>query len=289
MNITQLRGLIAVSDAGSFTAAAESVGITQSGLSQALASLEDSLGVKLLVRQRHGVGLTAFGERTLAHAREACSRLDAIRAEAAEATGTEKGSLRIAAFPSVFATFLPPLLRRFRTLHPDIELVVLETDDREVEAWLAAGSIDIGVVLNPPKDSDAVPIGRDAWVAVLPSGHPLGRRKRLALSALVGEPFVLATGGCHVHAGTLADGAGLSFSNIRMEVRDWTSAIALVREGAGISLVPESTLPDQRRGLQTVSLDPPLFRRFGVRMSPARVLSQAAARFFDVAARQRST
>ncbi|WP_425624673.1 LysR family transcriptional regulator [Agrobacterium radiobacter] len=133
MNLTQLRSLIAVAEAGSFTAAAMNVGVTQSGMSQALAMLEESLGVKLLARHRHGVELTAFGERALHHARAALAHLDAIGKEAAEAAGEEAVSVRIAAFPSVFSTVLPPLLRRFRSLHPCIELIALETDDREVE------------------------------------------------------------------------------------------------------------------------------------------------------------
>lgn len=286
MNITQLRSLVAVADAGSFTAAAQTVGVTQSGLSQALAALEESLGVRLLVRHRQGVELTAFGERALEHARAALTHLEAIQKEAADTIGQEVGSVRIAAFPSVFATVLPPLLRRFRSLHPGIELIALETDDREVETWLKAGSIDLGVVLNPSPRSNAVLLGQDAWVAVLPTTHPLGRRPSVTLAELVAEPFVLATGGCHTHARTLAKRAGLSLRDVRMEVRDWASAIALVREGVGVSLVPESTLPQKPRGLRTAQLEPSLCRSFGLLASPARKLSRTASLLVELA-RQR--
>lgn len=282
MNLTQLRALIAVAEAGSFTAAAESVGITQSGMSQALAALEEALGVKLLVRQRHGVELTAFGEQALVHARAALDHLEAIRQEAAQTAGKETGLLRIAAFPSVFATVLPPLLRRFRSLHPSIEVLLLETDDREVETWLNTGAIDLGVVLNPSPER-AVPIGQDAWVGVLPAGHRLARRAALSLGELVAEPFVLATGGCHAHAGTLAEAAGLSLSDISMEVRDWTSAVALVREGVGVSIVPESTLPEKRKGLRVARIDPPLSRRFGLMAAKGREPSRAAGLLLEMA------
>lgn len=285
MNLTQLRSLIAVAEAGSFTAAATNVGITQSGMSQALAMLEESLGVKLLARHRHGIELTAFGERALDHARAALAHLDAIGKEAAEAAGEEVGSVRIAAFPSVFSTVLPPLLRRFRALYPGIELIALETDDREVEVWLEAGSIDLGIVLNPRPDSDAVLIGQDAWIAVLSTAHRLGRRETISLTDLAAEPFVLATGGCHVHARTLAEAEGLSLANVRMEVRDWASAIALVREGVGVSLVPESTLPEKRKGLRTARLDPSLCRRFGLVASPMRKHGRAANLLIELARR----
>jgi DNA-binding transcriptional LysR family regulator len=285
MNLTQLRSLIAVAEAGSFTAAADAVGVTQSGMSQALAGLEETLGVKLLVRQRHGVELTAFGERALGHARAALAHLEMIPREAAEARGEETGSIRIAAFPSVFATVLSPLLHRFRLLHPGIKVVALETDDREVIAWLESGTVDLGVVLNPPEDSDAVLIGQDAWVGVLPVGHRLGRRDMVPLAELAGEPFVLATGGCHVNARTLTEAAGLSLPDVRMEVRDWTSAIALVREGLGVGIVPESTLTEKRKGIRTVRLDPPLVRRFGLKKTAAHELSRASSLLIEIAKR----
>lgn len=286
MNLTQLRSFIAVAEAGSFTGAATAIGLTQSGLSQALAALEEALGTKLLVRQRHGVELTAFGERALAHARAAFVHLEALRREAAEAAGEERGSVRIAAFPSVFATVLPRLLRRFRSLHPDIEVVALETDDREIEVWLHNGAIDLGVVLNPAPDRHAILLGQDAWVAVLPAAHPLGRRNTLSLAILVGEPFVLATGGCIHHARALAAAAGLALADVRIEVRDWASAIALVREGLGVCIVPESTLPEVRRGLRVARLDPPIFRQFGLLTARGRVPSPSTERLVTLAQQQ---
>ncbi len=289
MNLTQLQSLIAVAEAGSFTAAADRLGVTQSGMSQALAALEESLGVKLLVRRPRGVELTAFGERTLEHARAALTHLEAIEREAMALTDEDSGAIRLAGFPSVFATVLPPLLRRFRALHPGIELVSLETDDTEVETWLATGAVDLGVVLNPSPDRNAVPLGRDAWIPILPAAHPLARRSSLSLAELGAAPFVLATGGCHTNARSLAAAAGLSLKDVRIEVRDWASAIALVREGAGVSLVPESILPERRQGLRIGKLVPALHRDFGLVASPARPLSRASSLFVETCRRMTET
>lgn len=65
------------------------------------------------IRQPRGVELTAFGERALDHARTALSHLEAIEREAMAQIGEETGAIRLAGFPGVFATVLPPLLRRF--------------------------------------------------------------------------------------------------------------------------------------------------------------------------------
>ena len=75
--------------------------------------------------------------------------LEAIHGLADEQEGLGSGRIRLGSFPSVISNQLPPLLTTFRQRHPGIEVVALEGTDEEVEAWLASGAIDLGVVLNP--------------------------------------------------------------------------------------------------------------------------------------------
>ena len=194
MNLPQLRALVAVADTGSITAAAARLGLTQSGASQAVAALDEQLGVRLITRGRRGAVPTAVGERVVEHAREVLAGLDAVRRAADAARGLERGRLRLAAFPTIFATLLPPLLRRFRTLHPGVEVVALEAGDDEMAAWLVAGTVDVGVAMDPAPGEAAAPLGRDEWVAVVPAGHPLARASggRVAFARLAAEPFVFA-------------------------------------------------------------------------------------------------
>ena len=95
-----------------------------------------------------------------------------------------------ASFPSAFSKLLPPLLRKFRRLYPDIELITLEGTDHEVESWLTSATADIGVVLNPAPERLCFPLGEDARLAVVPSAHPLARARRpVALDALFRLPL----------------------------------------------------------------------------------------------------
>jgi DNA-binding transcriptional LysR family regulator len=291
MNITQIRSLIAIAETGSFTAAAHRIGITQSAMSQAMAGLEENLAVKLLVRQSGGICLTAFGERVLDHARRAMTHLNAIQTEAAIEAGQPPMSLRLAAFASVYSTILPRLIARFRGLHPDITLTLLESDDSEIENLLAAGHVDLGVVLNPAPEDNALLLGQDEWMAIFPRSHHLARRQSVSLADLAGQPFVLATGGCQIHAQSLLADAGLTLSDIRIRVRDWSSAIALVGAGEGIGLVPESALQGQDRmigqkSLATARLDPGLYRQFGLRAPLPDEMSHAARLFWNMAERR---
>nr|WP_315259808.1 LysR family transcriptional regulator [uncultured Duganella sp.] len=272
MNLSHWRLLAAVAELHSISRAADRVGISQSGASQAIAQIETALGGKLFVRERREVLLTALGEQVMRHVRDMLANFDAIRALADTAQGLNVGRIRLATFPSVLGAVLPPMLAAFRRRHPGIDVVALEGTDDEVETWLAENTIELGVVLNPEPERQAVMIGRDAWVAVVPSQHRLGRRSSeqgVTLAELADEPFVLATGGCTVHAQSLAGQAGVTLSDIRVTVRDLASAAVLVREGLGVSVIPHSALPVDQRGLRVMPLQPPAYREFGLVCSQA--------------------
>lgn len=268
MNLTHWRLVLAVVDAGNITHAAAQVGMTQSGASQAIAQLEDTLGAPLFTRERRQTVPTALGLRVADEARAMLGALHRIQALSREARGAAGGTLRLASFPMVFSTVLPPVLRRFRQLHPEIDVVSLEATDDEVETLLAAGTVDVGVVLNAAPGRPVCPLGQDEWMAVLPAAHPLARAgSAIALAELAVQPFVLATGGCSVHAQSLAADAGFAITDVRASVRDWASAFALVRDGLGVTLVPALTLPESRRGLRVMRLASPLYRSFSLAAS----------------------
>ncbi|MGP9766650.1 LysR family transcriptional regulator [Halomonas sp. AOP13-D3-9] len=272
MNLTHWRLIVAIADTGTITRGAERVGMTQSGASQALAQIEETLGAPLFARARRDVSMTAFGEVVIRHARCMLADLNAIRGLADKQKGIGSGRIRLASFPSVISTQLPALLGSFRQRHPGIDVIALEGTDEEVETWLTNDAIDLGVVLNPTPERQALILGCDAWVAVVPSAHPLARRasaRGADFAELATQPFILATGGCAVNAQRLAQESGVTLSDIRVTVRDWISACALVREGMGLAIVPESTLPKDLRGLRVLSLTQPIYRRFGLVAAPA--------------------
>lgn len=280
MNLAHWRLLVAVAETGSISRAAERVGITQSGASQAIGQLQAALGITVLSRAGRQITVTALGEPVLAHARSMLASLQAIRSLADASRGLGCATLRLGCFASVISAWLPALLREFGLRHPGIEVLALEGTDEEVEQWLDSDAIDLGVVLNPAPSRQALILGRDAWVALLPVAHPLARRATasgLALAELVAQPFILGTGGCAVNALSLARHAGLALADVRVTVRDWASACALVREGMGVALVPESTLPQDMRGLRALPLVQPIEREFGLVRARAAAGSAAVA------------
>lgn len=267
MNLLHWRLLVAVAEAGSVSKAAESYGITQSGASQAISQMEETLGIKVFVRERRQTTVTAVGQQVLDKARKMLIELESIQNLADSAKNWDSGKIMLASFPSLFASMLQPLISSFCRMHPSIEVTHLNGTDREVEEWLANGAIDLGVVMNPAPHRQAIPLGRDAWVAVMPSAHPIARRsssKGTTLRELVDEPFIAATGGCRLHGQEIAARHGIVLENVRMTVQDWDTAYSLIREGMGLSIVPFSTVPDDVRGIRVMELTEPLYREFGL-------------------------
>src|SRR5258708_8112456 len=119
--------------------------MTQSGISQAVRSLESALhGGVLLSRDRNGVKLTALGEKVAGHARRILTHVDCIRQEASAAVGIRTGKVRIASVASAAARLLPASIRAFQRQYPHIEIVLVEATDQEGCGWVLPGIVQPG-------------------------------------------------------------------------------------------------------------------------------------------------
>jgi DNA-binding transcriptional LysR family regulator len=285
MNLAQFRGLVAVADEGSFTAAAAVLGLTQSGVSHAVASLERELGLTLLSRSRDGVTLTTHGKDVLVHAREALRRVDRIAEDAAAAAEQHRGRLRVAAVPSA-CPLLAPLIAAFGHRFPEVDVVLLEGTDDEVAHWLRDRVADLGVQIATGL-SDGVSLAEDRMVAVLDRDHPLATQTSLNLADLTDDPFLLSDGGCEPLLQRMYHATGLTLQS-KLRVRDMTTLLALVREHVGITVIPELSLTD-RRGLAAIPITPPTYRRLILTPADPRDVGPAARAFLDLTAQTTNT
>ncbi|MBP2335502.1 DNA-binding transcriptional LysR family regulator [Saccharothrix coeruleofusca] len=241
LNFAQLRAFLAVVDEGGFRAAADALGLTQSAVSHAVAALERTLGHPVLSR-RGRVAPTAFGEQVLAHARAAVAASAAITDLAERKRGGARGTIRLAAPPTVCQGLLPDLLARWQQELPLVRVRVFEGEDDEVAEWLACGVVDIAVLVDPPPGS-GVPIGEDDFRALLRTDHPLAALPLLDVADLADDPFLLTCCCCERYVRQAH--AGHPFTP-RHRVRELGTLLAMVRAGMGVSIVPglvASTLP----------------------------------------------
>ena len=272
MTLLQLQVFLAVVDLKSFTKAAEHLNLTQSSVSQTIAGLESELGVQLLNRSRSGATLTETGERILVHVREIFSRLSSIKNEVASSIGLEIGTIRIGSIPSVSAKLLPGIIGSFKARYPGIELILFEGSYDEVKEWIISGVIDIGFISLPQDGIETIPLVQDKMVLFMPANHSLNKETHLSLSQVANEHFIMPKADCEDFIREIFNKQGLS-PNVKFEVRDTATILAMVQEGVGITMLPEMAIPTSMPKVSSSYLRPLAVRNVGLGM---RVMHKAS-------------
>jgi DNA-binding transcriptional LysR family regulator len=180
VEIRQLEAFVAVAEAGSFTAAAERVNLTQSTVSQQIKALEEELGEALFLRGSRQARLTDAGERLLPNARIILETLDAVAVEFRVHGRTPTGRLRVGASAMASSYLFPELYEAFMRAFPNIQLLIRSTPTTdETVRQVVSGEVDIGFTAVPVLNQaiEAEPVATDEIVLVVGSEHP-GRAAR---------------------------------------------------------------------------------------------------------------
>ncbi|GAA1503027.1 LysR family transcriptional regulator [Nocardioides humi] len=242
-----VRVLCEVAAQGSFSAAARSLGMTQSAVSQHVAALEREAGTALVDRGTRPMELTEAGSVLVRHGRVILAQLDGAEQALAAITGRRAGRLRLGSFPTALTTFVPEAVRTLRATAPELVLTVVDDHMQGLVPRLTAGELDLAVVYeNPslPDDSLArlttVPLFDDPYRVLLPEGHRLARRRRpLSLADLTGEVWVGGRPGSAWFRILLHACRASGFEPRTLLTTDDHRAVqAFVAAGLGIGVVP---------------------------------------------------
>ena len=285
MDSRRLEGFLAVVDAGSFTAAADELGVTQPAVSQAVAALERELGVPLFHRLGRGVRLTDAGEALALPARLAVRDVDAARRAVAGVRDLVVGRLELACLPTLAADPLAPLLGAFRARHGGVTVRLLDPEDTaDALALVRTGRCELGLVADAGAAAPLVVtgLGTQSFLAALPPGAlapgPL-RVEDLAEMPVVAPP--VGSSSRDVLDAVLA--AAGRVATVVVETAQREALLPLVAAGAGIAIVPAALgEPARLLGCVVADLDPPVTRPVCVVRRDA-PLTPAAAAFLALA------
>lgn len=274
MELRHIRYFLAVAEAGNFTRAAQALGIGQPPLSQQIRDLENEIGVQLFHRVPHGAELTAAGAAFLQEAKGAVAAAERAKLAALRASRGETGRLTLGFTAS--AAFTPAVsgtIRRFRATWPDVDLSLTEMNSNLLLERLMRGELDAVFIrpgLEDPKDVRLRRLPDEPMLVALPVQHRLAAHKRLPLSALAGEPFVVFPR--HVGLSLYNDivlacrAAGFEL-NVRQEAPQMTAVVNLVAADLGISVVPASLAQIRLEGVTYRPLEgEPLVARLALAM-----------------------
>lgn len=151
-----LEYFVKIAEAGSFTAAARALRVSQPTLSVAMRKLEEELGTTLLQRSAKGVTLTATGEVLMRHARHTLQTLELAREEIHALESEPRGRFTLGVHESLAAYLLPGFMARFLEKYPGIALSMWNGPSRDVMRAIVAREVDLGLVVNPESHPDCV-------------------------------------------------------------------------------------------------------------------------------------
>lgn len=282
IKLSQLRALIAVAETGNFGEAGLRLGISQSAVSHAIATLETEMGVVLFARGRHGAQLTAVGDRILNHAQGMMQLLEEIERDAQHARGLQGGDVRLGAFRSFASHVLPHVIAQFRDRFPAINFSITEyPGDNGAEQALRKGKVDISVIyLPPPPDLIVTDLFRDEYVVLFPQNADVPAQ--ISWDDLYRFPliFPVETDYCAVlirrHFAAMQKPLRPAY-----HIREDSTTVGMVRQGLGISVMARLAAQPLPPDLQVRSLPVPLERVVRVAVMPKALHPPAVYAFLE--------
>ncbi|TBR39996.1 MULTISPECIES: LysR substrate-binding domain-containing protein [Dyella] len=288
MDLRSLRYFLEVVRHGGFARASAHAHASQPTLSKAVAQLEDDLGAQLMERDRQGVRLTAAGEVVQRHAVIMLAEAARLRDELDALKGLRRGELRLGLPPLGSSVLFAPLLARYRQLHPQIDIRLMEHGSRRLEQAVLAGELDVAATLEPVGNGlDFQSVRDEPMVALLPATHPRATARRFRLEWLAELPLIFYEEGFALNRlirDVLARKNIVPHEAVRSAQLDFI--LALVSAGSGVALVPQLTLAQRTlEGIAAIPLAGKDLRwKMVLAWSRGRVPSPAARAWLDLVA-----
>lgn len=260
LNLDQLQTLEAVVELASFTGAARRLNLSQSAVSVQIRELEQRFGLRLIERLGKKAYATAAGREVLEHARRISVEADAIAAAMRRFRDGWIGRVHIGAALTALMYLLPPVLKKLRTEHPGIDLLISNAPTVEMVEKVLRNEMDLGVVTLPVEDNRLMiaPLHAEHMVAIFPA---MARDIPAEVTPEYAATQFLV----------------LEFGAVSELIRSWMSARSLapqspmivsaieavkvvVSAGMGMSIVPEMTIAQRNDDIVVRPLNPPLTR-----------------------------
>ncbi len=267
---------------GSFTAAAQKLDYSQSGVSRMVADLERAWGVTLLERGRGGIHLTADGEQLLPMIQSVCEGDRRLQMQVDDLLGLSSGIIRIGVFSSVATHWLPRVIKHFQEDYPAIEYELLVGVYDEIRRWCEEGRVDLGFLPSTVRSDilETHQVQNDEYLVVLPEGHPLAERESLPVTSLCDEPFILLEKSGDHSVSSLFKAAGVT-PQVRFKTIDDYAIMSMVESGLGIAILPSLILTRNPYHIVTRPLEPRAIRTVNVVFRRQEELPLATKRFLS--------
>lgn len=263
MFIRQLGYLVALARERHFARAAASCNVSQPTLSAGIRSLEEELGITLVMRGHRFVGLTAEGERVLAWAQRSLADLDNLKQELAERHEGLAGRLRVGAVPTALP-LVATLLGQLLAVHPNLSVEIASVTSNQIQQGLDEFALDLGITYldnEPLKAVRRLPLHEEHYFLIAPRGHRLAGRETIGWDELADCALCLLSP--TMQNRRIIDAAlarAETRTQARIEADSFVPLVAFLKTGAWTSIFPDAYLPfvSDEQDLVIIPLEPPV-------------------------------
>lgn len=281
MDVRQLRYFSAVVRTGSFTRAAEQLGIAQPSLSQQIRTLEKKIGNPLFERLGRSVRLTAYGEALRQPAADILQQVAEAQSSLANLQEGVRGKLRVGVIPTIMPYLIAPRIGDFSKRFPEVELQFTEDTTPHLVEQLQSGDLDLAVSGLPVRNPDIVcsELTREHLFLAVADRHPLAREKAVDLHDLQNERLLLLKEGHCLRDDVLRTCTrGKAELRSVFETDQLASIFQFVRSGFGLTVVP-AMAASHSAGCKLIPLRGNSFRRIGYLRARRHVVSRPMREF----------
>ncbi|MFD9583353.1 LysR family transcriptional regulator [Streptomyces sp. NPDC059980] len=252
-----LRIVHQVAAAGSFTRAAELLGYTQSAVSRQVAAMEAAAGAPIFDRGRRGAALTPAGQVLVRRAAEILADMAETELELAGLRDRLAGRLTVGAYPTAAMALVPRATAQVTSGHPGLAVVLEEASTPALLRRLRTGRLDVAVigVGHGLPEYDVSELRQAAvlqgeLLVVVSETHRLAGHDGTTVADLAQELWIVGDGA----AGEPQFGAWPTLSDPRIAytARSWSTRLALVAAGLGLTVIPDLALPALPKGVRAV-------------------------------------
>lgn len=286
MDTKKIKALLTAVESGSLSAASEALGYTQSGLTHMMNSLEDEMGISLLVRSKSGVRLSAAGQMLSEDLRTLVAASDNLEknVEAVKARGIQ--TIRIGSYSSIARQWLPSILAEYKFASPDVDMSVSMQNIREQYNAVKDDELDLAIV-SYQKDMMSglswTPLRDDELVAILPGTYSADEGA-FPVEYFSGMEFLMPSGGFELDIMPIFSSLSpRQMPAFRYTNMDDSTIVSMVSHGLGVSVMSRLIMQGLNESAAVVSLEPHAFRRLGIIVKEKRKNEKAIKGFISTA------
>ena len=287
MDTKKIRALLLSLEYGSLTAAADELGYTQSGMTHMMNSLEDEIGLKLLIRSKTGVRLSALGQELYENLRKLDETAQQLEAAAKELKQRGASTLRLGAYSSMARQWLPAILSNMRQSHPEIEVnVTMFSGIDETYAAVREGILDCAMCSRTRTVNNSlswVHLRDDPLVAVLPTDIRFAGNS-YPVQNFDGQEFLMPSGGFELDImPALSAGGAKCLPRIRYTNLDDASLASMVAHGLGVTVLSDLVMQSISDRVIALPIAPSASRSLGIIYDSQRKNDKNILRLIDCA------